>query len=302
MTRARNYEFFGIFTYFVPSVADMFILLGMLLFGVVLGNLASLAVMLVPGAGMSMAMLVAYPVMFIPAMLYASVQSRRKSYNSSGILLDNGNFAPVGGFLCAAAAVAATFCVAFCSDAFSLLLPEPSETFKNLMESMTQSNFVLNFISVSIFAPVFEEWLCRGMVLRGLLGHGVRPVWAIAVSAAFFALIHLNPWQAVPAFLIGSLMGYVYYRTGSLKLTMLMHFANNTLSLALSNIDSLKDMDTWMDVIPANYYWLLFAAALLLAVLCIRLFGRIPCGRNGASRKVPPLFESDIDSADLRRP
>ena len=204
--------------------------------------------------------------------------------------------------MCAAAAVAATFCVAFCSDAFSLLLPEPSETFKNLMESMTQSNFVLNFISVSIFAPVFEEWLCRGMVLRGLLGHGVRPVWAIAVSAAFFALIHLNPWQAVPAFLIGSLMGYVYYRTGSLKLTMLMHFANNTLSLALSNIDSLKDMDTWMDVIPANYYWLLFAAALLLAVLCIRLFGRIPCDRTGASRKVPPLFESDIDSADLRRP
>lgn len=302
MTRAKNYDFFGIFTYFVPSVADMFILLGMLLFGVVLGNLASLAVMLVPGAGMSMAMLVAYPVMFIPAMLYASVQSRRKSYNSGGILLDNGNFAPVGGFLCAAAAVAATFCVAFCSDAFSLLLPEPGETFKNLMESMTQSNFVLNFISVSIFAPVFEEWLCRGMVLRGLLGHGVRPVWAIAVSAAFFALIHLNPWQAVPAFLIGSLMGYVYYRTGSLKLTMLMHFANNTLSLVLSNIDSLKDMDTWMDVIPANYYWLLFAAALLLAVLCIRLFGRIPCGRTGASRKVPPLFESDIDSSDLRRP
>ena len=189
MTRARNYDFFGIFTYFVPSVADMFILLGMLLFGVVLGNLASLAVMLVPGAGMSMAMLVAYPVMFIPAMLYASVQSRRKSYDSGGILLDNGNFAPVGGFLCAAAAVAATFCVAFCSDAFSLLLPEPGETFKKLMESMTQSNFVLNFISVSIFAPVFEEWLCRGMVLRGLLGHGVRPVWAIAVSAAFFALI-----------------------------------------------------------------------------------------------------------------
>lgn len=302
MTRARNYDFFGIFTYFVPSVADMFILLGMLLFGVVLGNLASLAVMLVPGAGMSMAMLVAYPVMFIPAMLYASVQSRRKSYNSGGILLDNGNFAPVGGFLCAAAAVAATFCVAFCSDAFSLLLPEPGETFKNLMESMTQSNFVLNFISVSIFAPVFEEWLCRGMVLRGLLGHGVRPVWAIAVSAAFFALIHLNPWQAVPAFLIGSLMGYVYYRTGSLKLTMLMHFANNTLSLALSNIDSLKDMDTWMDVIPSDYYWLLFAAALLLAVLCIRLFGRIPCGRRGAAREVPPLFESDIDSTDLRRP
>ena len=158
MARTKNYDFFGIFTYFVPSVADMFILLGMLLFGVVLGNLASLAVTLIPGAGMSMAMLVAYPVMFIPAMLYASVQSRRKSYNSGGILLDNGNFAPVGGFLCAAAAVAATFCVAFCSDAFSLLLPEPGETFKKLtgirlMEGFGQTETTLTVATMPWMEP-----------------------------------------------------------------------------------------------------------------------------------------------------
>lgn len=71
--------------------------------------------------------------------------------------------------------------------------------------------------------------------------HGIKPVWAIFWSAVFFAFIHLNPWQAVPAFILGCLFGYVYYKTGSLKLTMLMHFTNNTFSLIFSNIDKFKD-------------------------------------------------------------
>lgn len=294
MKRRGNHDLFGMFTYFVPSVADMFILLGMLILGVVLGNLVSLAALLIPGAGTSVSMLLAYPVMFIPAMIYASIQSRRKSYNSNGILLDNGNFAPVGGFGCAVMAVLATICVSFCTDIFSTLLPEPSETFKQLMKSVTEGNILLNFISVGIFAPIFEEWLCRGMILRGLLGHNVRPVWAIVISAAFFALIHMNPWQALPAFLIGSIMGYVYFKTGSLKLTMLMHFSNNTLALVLANLDSFKDMESWTEVMPVETYWLLFACGILLLALCVMRFNRIPCGKGGAPGKVPSLSESDL--------
>ena len=54
------------------------------------------------------------------------------------------------------------------------------------------------------------------MVLRGLLGHKVKPVWAIVISAAFFAIIHLNPWQAIPAFLLGCVLllalGLMFYQ------------------------------------------------------------------------------------------
>ena len=295
MARTKSYDFFGKFTYFVPSVAEMFILLAFLIAGVLLGNLVSLVALLIPDAGTSVSMLLAYPVMFIPAMLYASFQSNRRKYNSSGVLVDNGNFSPAGGVTCAILAVAATLCVSFCSDIFSKLLPEPSETFKQLMKSVTEGNIILNFISVSLFAPLFEEWLCRGMILRGLLAHNVRPVWAIVISAAFFALIHLNPWQALPAFTVGAMMGYVYYRTGSLKLTMLMHFSNNTLALILANTDSLKDIESWTDIMPAGTYWLLFACGILLLALCILRFSRIQCGAAGALRKVPSLFESGMN-------
>jgi hypothetical protein len=151
------------------------------------------------------------------------------------------------------------------------------EWLEDMLKSVTQGNFLLNFLCVSIFAPFFEEWLCRGMVLRGLLNYehknkagetvrGLKPVWAIVISAAFFALIHFNSWQGIAAFAMGLVFGYVYYRTGSIWLTMLMHFTNNTFALILSNIDSLKDIESMGEVLPAPLFWaiLVFCVAFIV--------------------------------------
>ena len=288
-----DFKFFDSFNWYVPGAGQMFILLLMLLVGAVLGNLVTLAFTLAGGqeAASDYAMLIAYPVMFIPAMMYAGARSKIASCNSAGVKLDSGNYGRTGGLVCGLLAAAATLASGFCLDISTLLLPEMPEQLKEMLEGMTTGVIWANFISVSIFAPLFEEWLCRGMILRGLLHNRVRPVWAVLISAAFFALIHLNPWQAVPAFVLGCLFGYVYYRTGSLKLTMLMHFTNNTFSLILSNIDSLKDMDSWMQVMPARLYWIIFATCVLLLVLIVRMFARIPLlSREGNCDKVESLF------------
>ena len=292
--KPRNYGFFEKFTWYVPGVADLFILLALLLGGALLGNVVSLLAVRLLGAeaGLEYGMLVSYPLMFIPAMLYASVQSRNESFRSGGLLLDSSHFAPQGGALCALFAVLATLAAAFCSDAVLALLPPMPEALEALLSGMTQGTLWINFLMVSIFAPFFEEWLCRGMILRGLLGRRMKPAPAIAVSAVFFAFIHLNPWQAVPAFLLGCLFGYVYYKTGSLRLTMLMHFTNNSFSLLLSNIDAFEDMESWMEVLPGIRYWLIFAACVLLLVLIVRAFSRIPAGgQAGGIDPVPALFE-----------
>jgi len=46
-----------------------------------------------------------------------------------------------------------------------------------------------------------------------------------------FALFHLNPWQFPTAFFAGLLLGWAYFRTGSLVLCMAGHALNNGLSL-----------------------------------------------------------------------
>ena len=293
--KPRNYRFLEKFNWYVPGVADLFILLGVFLLGALLGNLATLPFIAIfgPEAGMEYGMLVSYPLMFIPPMLYASVKSRNNSFTHDGLKVDNRHFSPLGGALCALFVVLGTLALAFCVDPLIALLPEMPAALEELLKGLTQEgNLLLNFLTVSIFAPFFEEWLCRGMVLRGLLGNGVKPVWAIVISALFFAFIHLNPWQAVPAFLLGCLFGYVYYKTGSLKLTMLMHFTNNTFSLVMSNIDAFKDVESWLDILPGMQYWILFAACLLLLILVVRAFGRIPQEfEKGNLDPVKPLFE-----------
>ena len=292
--KPRNYGFLEKFNWYLPGVAEMFILLAFLLGGALAGNLVSLLFVGVLGAeaGMEYGMLVSYPLMFIPAMLYASIKSRNNSFTRGGILLDSSHFGPSGGMPCALFAVLATLCAAFCSDALLALLPEMPEALEELLTGMTQGTLWINFLMVSVFAPFFEEWLCRGMILRGLLGNKMKPAAAIAVSALFFAFIHLNPWQAVPAFLLGCLFGYVYYKTGSLRLTMLMHFTNNSFSLLMSNIDAFREAESWMDVLPGYRYWVIFAACLLLLALIVRAFRRIPkeYGRGNID-PVPALFE-----------
>ena len=277
--RRGNFNFYQTFEYFSPKWRGILGLVFWFIIGALLGNGIVLVMTKFLGqqAAMEYGTVISYPIMFIPPMVFAAVRSRRKEMEigAVGSPLDQDGFAPLGGWLCAALVMVVTLASGVISDGITSALPPMPEWLEEALKSMTSGNFWLNFLCVSIFAPIFEEWLCRGMVLRGLLDRGVKPFWAILFSAVFFGLIHLNIWQMIPAVLIGVVLGYVYWKTRSLKLTMLMHFTNNTFALILSHIDSLKDAEGWMQVL-GEWYWPAFAACLLLVALFFVTFRRIP--------------------------
>lgn len=251
----------------------MFALFMMFLLGAVLGNIVALplAALLPAESATDWITFITYPIMFLPPMLYARSKSKAASVFHNGLAVDSTNFGRLGGVKMAFIVSGMTIATAFAAEPISSLLPEMPEWFEQIMSGLTGGNFILSFICVSIFAPLFEEWLCRGVVLRGLLTT-MRPASAIAVSAAFFAVLHMNPWQALPAFLLGVVFGYVYYKTGSLKLTMLMHFVNNTMALVMSRIPSLQDAETFADVMsPWAYACVIAACVIFLAAAFITL-------------------------------
>lgn len=90
----------------------------------------------------------------------------------------------------------------------------------------------LSVALVVVVAPITEELLFRGVILRGLLGR-MRPATAIGVSALLFALVHANPWQFFGPLAIGLLLGWCYVRTGSLLPCILGHAVNNALAQVL---------------------------------------------------------------------
>lgn len=242
-----SYDLFSSYSYYLPGIGGMFMLLAMFILGSLLGNLVTMGLQATLGADFAkqFGTVISYPVMFIPPMLYSSVKSRLNSFNTEEVLLDN---KVSGGTRLAIIVTVATMAAAFITEPVTALLPPMPEWLEKVMDQMLEgSPLWATLLSVSVFAPLFEEWLCRGMILRGLLTK-MKPATAIVISAAFFAILHMNPWQAIPAFCLGLLFGFVYYKTGSLKLTMLMHCVNNTMAVVLSKIPVLKEAETFMDV------------------------------------------------------
>ena len=271
-----SYALFTNYSHYLPGFGGMIGLFLLFLLGSLLGSLISGVFVLMMGSSesvMQYSMLIAYPVSFIPPLLYASAKSRRNEFFDKGYALDSNNFGARGGFAMAVIVSIATLAAAFVCEPVSVMLPDMPETLKKSLELLMDGPLWAALLSVSIFAPLFEEWLCRGLVLRGLMKH-MNPTGAILVSAAFFAILHMNPWQAIPAFLLGILFGYVDYRTGSLKLTMLMHCVNNTFSLLLSKIPGLEDIESFMDILsPWAYAGIYIACVLMLASAVILITG-----------------------------
>jgi hypothetical protein len=116
---------------------------------------------------------------------------------------------------------------------------------------------------VAIAAPLCEEWLCRGVIAKGLLRHST-PAKAILWSAFIFALIHGNPWQAVPAFVIGLLLGYVYWKTRSLLPCIFIHFVNNGLSFLLLLLYPALNADSTTHDLLGSHYWEVYFLAVIV--------------------------------------
>ena len=96
---------------------------------------------------------------------------------------------------------------------------------KELFESMI-TNDIYSLITVAFLAPVLEEIIFRGIILNGLLKN-YSPIKAIVWSAALFGIVHLNPWQFIGAFIIGLVIGWIYWKTNSIIPGILIHFVNN---------------------------------------------------------------------------
>ena len=90
------------------------------------------------------------------------------------------------------------------------------------------------YLTVGLLAPLSEEIVLRGAVLRALLKSSMLSTWgAITISALLFALIHMNPAQMPHAFIIGLLLGWMYYRTGSILPGVAYHWANNSAAFVM---------------------------------------------------------------------
>ena len=135
-----------------------------------------------------------------------------------------------------------------------------ADSHQALFESVMREPW--GYVALGILAPVAEEFVFRGGLLRTLLsmmrvrgwesgryvaptassasvaptrssasgeraGRAWAPCVAIAFSALLFGVVHMNWAQGFHGFIMGLLLGWLYYRTGSMMPGIIVHWVNN---------------------------------------------------------------------------
>lgn len=156
-------------------------------------------------------------------------------------------------------------------------------------EQVAEMPFLALLFSVGIFAPFCEELVCRGVYYRGYQksGSGFK---AMLLSAALFALLHMNLNQAVYAFIMGILAILLVEATGSLWSSVVYHMLINGSQVAMiyamlqvntsAYSEAAEQINTEMMVMMVAVYLVIVAVTLPLAwALLIWMSGHE--GRNG---------------------
>ncbi len=258
---------------FLPTFGQCWIIVFLI---VVAGSLLGLPFLLISGNA-----LVSYVIPFLPAFIYVLIKGRAagRKPDAPCVPLDRKIRSSMPA-LCAVAfllALATLLLSVIILEPFSSLVEIPDYLIDNLYGAILEDP-LWNVLSVVIAAPLLEEFFIRGIMLRGMLQR-MSAAKAITWSAFIFALIHLNLYQALGAFVIGLFIGWVYYRSGSLLFAILIHFVNNSFSAAMLFLFPEMELDTTLlEIVSENFgilsYILLYILSAALFVTIIRILNR----------------------------
>ncbi len=259
-------------TSYLPNLAESWLLTAVLAIG---GSLLAVALNLTvtaffPGFR-GWGELITYPVIFIPVFLviiynnsYKRGISQKRASELTAASDEEPGFGSIGAPLTFALILPLVFAFNIVTEPIYSWMEVPS--FMKELLSQVQSNKISGFLAIVVFAPILEELFCRGIILKGLLHH-TTPIKAILWSSVMFGVMHLNPWQALPAFILGLLMGWIYYRTKSLWSVIFIHFINNAFSYFVTILFPELPADTgFFDLIPGSFYYYVYFLALIFVI------------------------------------
>lgn len=120
----------------------------------------------------------------------------------------------------------------------SILLPLPDylENMGEFLDIYSPGSAILLIASLVFLAPLGEELLFRGFLQQILERAWKDPTRAVLITSLFFALIHLNPYWVIQIYLLGMILGYLSWRSGSVLPGVILHITNNGIALFLNNV------------------------------------------------------------------
>ena len=148
------------------------------------------------------------------------------------------SYRPPTGLLAPAAltVIGASILLSEVDNLLQLVLPAPKWITDLMLQLVGSEESLLGSLAaVVIVAPLTEELLFRGLILRAFLQR-YSPTKSVLVSALLFGAFHMNPWQLLGASAVGVILGWWYVRTGSVALCVFGHAVFNAIPVGVLSL------------------------------------------------------------------
>ncbi len=132
----------------------------------------------------------------------------------------------------------------------------------------TIGGLLLNLLVIALIPAIGEELTFRGVLQQGLTRR-MNPHVAIILTAAIFSFIHFQFYGFLPRMFLGVLLGYMFYVSGSLWPSILMHFLNNGTSVLLYYLCNKGVIDDAEHFGETTNVWLIAASAVITVALVV---------------------------------
>lgn len=96
-----------------------------------------------------------------------------------------------------------------------------------LLSGATYFDLSINLLIVCVIPAICEEFFFRGFLQRMFMKWLRDPHICIFFTAVIFSAFHFDAVMFLPRFLLGAMLGYLFYWTGSIWLSVFAHFINN---------------------------------------------------------------------------
>lgn len=99
-------------------------------------------------------------------------------------------------------------------------------------------DYLISVVMIAFLPAMFEEMLFRGAVQNLLSRWFKMPILGVVITAIIFSAIHGSYLGFLSRFALGFVLGWMFYRTGNIWLSVLGHFFNNGFAITMLYITS----------------------------------------------------------------
>lgn len=151
------------------------------------------------------------------------------------------------------------------AEYFQHLEDEYDKQLVALVNIQTFPDYIISLFIMALVPAMFEEILFRGCLQQIMIGLFKKALPGILITSALFSAFHLSYYGFLPRWFLGILLGYIFYFSNNIWLSILAHFLNNAIGVTqiyLLTINGKFSQDV-INAMDTHFAWYYGVAALV---------------------------------------